>query len=148
MQIIDLSLNRLGGPLLGQFQGMSSLRVLDLADNRFTGDIPRSITDSSSIVTLRLNFNDFEGSVPPEFCDIEQLEADCLDLDQQDGTSSVPPVTCACCTRCCDPETRLCRSDGSNFNNSPPSGPVCDATYRWDPDSGVLSGDVNNNVFD
>lgn len=123
--------NDLDGPLSNNWHDKSSLKSLWLHGNTFTGTIPESFGNLGSLTSLRFSdnnivglvpeelsflsdmrelwtqFNQLEGSIPTEVCnlvdsgDLNVLEADCLPVEN-------PPVSCGCCSLCCDRDSEMC----------------------------------------
>jgi len=99
---LDLSSNRLKGPVPGALGRLEQLRSLDLSRNFLSGALPASISrDLAFLETIRLEGNFFADGLrafrfaPPSCREVpfRRFSADCL------GTK--PEVECPCCTSCC-----------------------------------------------
>ncbi|XP_059288664.1 receptor-like protein 43 [Lycium ferocissimum] len=99
---LDLSNNKIDGPIPNWFSGMSDsvphclgntveLIVLDLRSNNFSGTLPRLCAQSASYLrTIVLNGNQFEGPVPVSLLNCTDLEV--LDL----GNNAINDTFKAC----------------------------------------------------
>ena len=82
---LDLSSNRLTGPIPAELGDLSNLRTLDLADNRLTGPIPAELGDLSNLQTLQLVDNRLTGPIPAELGDLSNLQTLQLAINRLTG---------------------------------------------------------------
>jgi hypothetical protein len=94
LEVLDLSSNRLAGPILPDIVRLSSLRVLHLQNNLLTGPVPSELASLANLTSLWLETNQLSGSIPDELCASNvsasgspsaNVSVDCAD------------VTCLCC---------------------------------------------------
>ncbi|VVB12312.1 unnamed protein product [Arabis nemorensis] len=85
---INLSNNRLSGPIPGSIRNLKSLQILLLGANRFTGQIPGEIGSLKSLLKIDLSRNNFSGKFPPEFGDCQSLTY--LDLSHNQISGQIP----------------------------------------------------------
>lgn len=86
---LNLSNNRLSGPLptaLGNFLG---LKILLLDGNHLSGEIPAEIGGLKSVLKLDMSRNKFSGGIPPEISHCSSLTY--LDLSRNQLTGPMPP---------------------------------------------------------
>lgn len=101
LQSIDLQENRLTGTIPTTMGNMLALKNIFLNSNNFRGTVPTQLGKLSNLTLLLLDTNELKGSIPNEICNLKNhshlysLWVDC------DGTPT-PPVTCNCCSMCCD----------------------------------------------
>ncbi|KAM7262481.1 hypothetical protein ACFE04_000164 [Oxalis oulophora] len=67
----------------------SGLGTLDISNNRLSGPIPKWMAKISSLKELRMSNNNLEGSIPVEFCQFDKLGT--LDLSGNNISGTVPP---------------------------------------------------------
>mmetsp|Transcript_10053 Transcript_10053/g.28584 ORF Transcript_10053/g.28584 Transcript_10053/m.28584 type:complete len:1102 (+) Transcript_10053:561-3866(+) len=99
---LDLSENMLTGGLTSGITQMSSLENLVLYSNNLSDPIPTELGEMNTLKVISLAFNGFQGSIPTDVCDLPMLAtlvSDCAGKD---------PITCDCCTGCCDPLINIC----------------------------------------
>ncbi|KAL3644206.1 hypothetical protein CASFOL_012138 [Castilleja foliolosa] len=65
LSLIDLSVNKLTGPIPEQLGNLTKLQTLVLSVNNLTGEIPRSISEITTLVRFAANQNNFNGPIPP-----------------------------------------------------------------------------------
>uniref|UniRef100_A0A1J3FF28 non-specific serine/threonine protein kinase n=1 Tax=Noccaea caerulescens TaxID=107243 RepID=A0A1J3FF28_NOCCA len=85
---INLSNNRLSGPVPGSIRNLRSLQILLLGANRFTGQIPGEIGSLKSLLKIDMSRNNFSGKFPPEFGDCLSLTY--LDLSHNQISGQIP----------------------------------------------------------
>jgi len=119
---LDIQNNHLAGPIPGSLGELDELKYLSLDGNNFSGTIPdvfdnllnlgkqNSINDFCLPLEINLlhllfykeraylNFNDFNGAMPMSLCTLRE-EGALKDLWSDCGGY---PITCTCCTVCCD----------------------------------------------
>uniref|UniRef100_A0A5B6YYA6 Putative LRR receptor-like serine/threonine-protein kinase GSO2 n=1 Tax=Davidia involucrata TaxID=16924 RepID=A0A5B6YYA6_DAVIN len=89
IRVVQLSENRLQGPLSHALYNSTSLRMLDLSNNHLTGSIPDWIGSLSQLRILLLKNNHFEGKVPIQLCHLSGLSL--IDLSQNNFSGDIPP---------------------------------------------------------
>ncbi|KAK1262381.1 Receptor-like protein 2 [Acorus gramineus] len=72
---IDLSNNRLSGPVWPEFGKLGNLIVLDLSTNNLSGGIPRELSKMRSLEKLDLSNNDLTGAIPPSLVSLNFLSS-------------------------------------------------------------------------
>ncbi|KAA8519761.1 hypothetical protein F0562_014017 [Nyssa sinensis] len=87
--VVQLSGNRLQGPLSRALYNSSFLEMLDLSNNHLTGRIPHWIGSLSHLEILLLRNNHFEGEVPIQVCYLSDLRL--IDLSQNNLSGNIPP---------------------------------------------------------
>ena len=83
---LNLTGNRLHGPLPAELGGLTRLSELRLVDNSLTGSIPGELADLPALRVLWLADNYFSGCIPEGLRDVRDN-----DLDQLDLEDCVPP---------------------------------------------------------
>ncbi|KAK4749997.1 hypothetical protein SAY87_027446 [Trapa incisa] len=86
---LNLSNNRLSGPLPSSLSNYSSLQILLLSGNQFSGPIPPSIGELHQMLKLDLSQNRLSGDIPPEIGDCYHLTF--LDMSQNNLSGPIPP---------------------------------------------------------
>mmetsp|Transcript_12792 Transcript_12792/g.18641 ORF Transcript_12792/g.18641 Transcript_12792/m.18641 type:complete len:413 (-) Transcript_12792:199-1437(-) len=105
LQSLDLRNNRLSGPIPHTIGDLRELKFLSLDGNKFVGSIPDSIGFLDKLESVYLNFNDLSGNVPETICPLRNTKnkdnggGGLQDLWADCGSW---PLTCKCCTVCCD----------------------------------------------
>ncbi|KAK7267205.1 hypothetical protein RIF29_19870 [Crotalaria pallida] len=112
LQVIDLSKNRLSGPLpvkissslirlrLGgnsltgsipsdAFQAVKSLTYLEVENNHLTGVIPAALGSCRNLALLSLGQNQLSGALPPELGNLDQLQVLKLHMNKLNGAIPV-----------------------------------------------------------
>ncbi|KAJ4912736.1 Leucine-rich repeat receptor-like serine/threonine-protein kinase BAM3 [Raphanus sativus] len=85
---INLSNNRLSGPIPGSIKNLRSLQTLLLGANRFTGQIPGEIGSLKSLCKIDVSGNSLSGKVPPELGECQSLTY--LDLSHNQISGQIP----------------------------------------------------------
>ncbi|CAI9090732.1 OLC1v1025559C1 [Oldenlandia corymbosa var. corymbosa] len=85
---LNLSNNRLSGPLPTSIGMFSGLKNLLLSGNHLAGSIPSEVGKLSSILKLDLSKNNFSGNIPPEIGNCSSLTY--LDLSQNQISGPIP----------------------------------------------------------
>ncbi|KAM7265648.1 hypothetical protein ACFE04_003331 [Oxalis oulophora] len=67
----------------------SGLGTLDISNNRLSGPIPKWMAKISSLKEIRMSNNNLEGSIPAELCQLDKLGT--LDLSGNNISGTVPP---------------------------------------------------------
>ncbi|KAL0382882.1 UNVERIFIED_CONTAM: Receptor-like protein 9b [Sesamum calycinum] len=70
---IDLSKNRLTGPIPTELGTLSSIHTLNLSHNRLTGHIPTAFSNLHEIQSLDLSHNKLSGEIPSELISLNFL---------------------------------------------------------------------------
>ena len=64
MNIIDIPLNRINGPIKSDIKNAKFLGQLFVANNRLSGELlPAEISDATSLISINLNDNQLSGSI-------------------------------------------------------------------------------------
>ncbi|WZY69012.1 hypothetical protein YC2023_001252 [Brassica napus] len=85
---INLSNNRLSGPIPGSINNLRSLQILLLGSNRFTGQIPGEIGRLKGLLKIDMSMNSLSGKVPPELGECQSLTY--LDLSHNQLSGQIP----------------------------------------------------------
>ncbi|XP_077252283.1 leucine-rich receptor-like protein kinase family protein [Tasmannia lanceolata] len=85
---LNLSNNRLVGPLPCSIGNFSSLQILLLSGNQITGEIPSELGLLKHVWKLDMSRNNFSGTIPPEIGNCVLLTY--LDLSQNQLSGSIP----------------------------------------------------------
>ncbi|KAA8537152.1 hypothetical protein F0562_029622 [Nyssa sinensis] len=86
--LLNLSNNRLSGPLPTCTGNFSDLKILLLSGNQLTGEIPPEIGQLKNISKLDMSRNNFSGRIPPEIGNCLSLTY--LDLSQNQLSGPIP----------------------------------------------------------
>lgn len=73
---MDMSGNKLDGPIPESFSNLDLLESLDLSDNSLSGNLPEGIGNLPNLQSLFLGNNDFTGPVPASYSGISDLQVD------------------------------------------------------------------------
>ncbi len=65
LEILDLSNNRLTGPIPSTLGWLTELRTLDLSSNQLSGEIPPELGELPNLQEIALAGNQFTGCIPP-----------------------------------------------------------------------------------
>ncbi|KAL3804495.1 hypothetical protein HJC23_002534 [Cyclotella cryptica] len=98
LESLDVQNNHLAGPIPQSLGELDELRYLSLDGNNFSGSIPDVFYELTNLERAYLNFNDFNGAMPPSLCTLRE-DGSLTDLWSDCGGY---PITCTCCTVCCD----------------------------------------------
>ncbi|KAK9152561.1 hypothetical protein Sjap_000041 [Stephania japonica] len=85
---LNLSNNRLSGPLPSSIGKFSGLQILLLSGNQFTGEIPAELGQLKNVWKLDISKNNFTGEIPPEIGNCVLLTY--LDLSQNQLFGPIP----------------------------------------------------------
>ncbi|KAI6671731.1 hypothetical protein NL676_006616 [Syzygium grande] len=85
---LDLSANKLTGPIPIELGKMRQITLLDLSDNRLSGELPSSLVSCDSLEFLYLRGNLFEGSIPSSLKSLKGIQE--LDLSRNNFTGKIP----------------------------------------------------------
>lgn len=88
LQFLDLSSNYLTGNIVSQLQELGALRNLNLGFNSFNGSLPTNLGKAMALEELRLLSNSFVGNIPDQITDYQNLTA--VDLSGNKLNGSVP----------------------------------------------------------
>ncbi len=86
---LDLSGQRLSGPIPPGLGALANLERLDLAGNNLSGPVPPALRSLQNLESLQLSWNDLSGPIPPELGTLANLER--LDLAGNDLSGPIPP---------------------------------------------------------
>ena len=87
---LDLSDNKLSGPIPSELGDLSYLTTLSLHSNALTGTVPSALGNLSNLTTLSLHTNGLTGALPSALGDLSNLRY--LSLHTNALTGSVPPA--------------------------------------------------------
>ncbi|KAK3007423.1 hypothetical protein RJ639_015196 [Escallonia herrerae] len=73
MSGIDLSWNKLTGPIPYEIGYLSDIHALNLSHNYLTGPIPESFSNLRQIESLDLSHNSLSGQIPPQLVELNYL---------------------------------------------------------------------------
>ncbi|CAL9084858.1 unnamed protein product, partial [Musa hybrid cultivar] len=85
---LNLSNNRLSGPLPSSIGNFSSLQMLLLSGNQFTGELPSQLGVLKHVLKIDVSRNNFSGGIPPEIGDC--ISVTYLDLSQNELIGPIP----------------------------------------------------------
>lgn len=86
---LDLSSNKISGPLPTDLFRLERIEIIDLHSNTFVGEIPRDINaDQDKLRFLALHQNRFTGSIPPTIGNLHKLTH--IDLSNNRLTGRMP----------------------------------------------------------
>ncbi|GLJ13973.1 hypothetical protein SUGI_0223460 [Cryptomeria japonica] len=88
VQAIDISANKLSGPIPGDIGRCSGLKYLNLAKNELGGMVPISIGQLKSLESIDVSFNEFSGPVPHSIANLTMLQH--LNFSYNNLNGSVP----------------------------------------------------------
>ncbi|OAY78749.1 hypothetical protein ACMD2_02224 [Ananas comosus] len=88
LRSIDLSSNSLSGPLPDSFGDLLALRNASLSNNSFSGPIPASFAALSALARLDLSSNQFNGSIPASLSELRGLRV--LNLENNNFQGVIP----------------------------------------------------------
>ncbi|KAK2633916.1 hypothetical protein Ddye_028708 [Dipteronia dyeriana] len=75
MSGVDLSCNKLIGPIPPQVRNLTRIHTLNLSHNNLTGPIPLTFSKLKQIESLDLSYNNLNGKVPPQLVDLYTLSS-------------------------------------------------------------------------
>ncbi|KAI3411636.1 Protein kinase domain-containing protein, partial [Psidium guajava] len=85
---LDLSANKLAGPIPLELGKMRQITHLDLSDNRLSGELPSSLVSCVSLEFLYLSRNLLKGSIPSSLKSLKGIQE--LDLSRNNFTGNIP----------------------------------------------------------
>ncbi|KAI3748944.1 hypothetical protein L6452_12402 [Arctium lappa] len=88
---LDLSGNKLTGPIPGELMGLLGLRWLNLSGNHLTGRIPEAIGEMALLESLDLSVNELDGRIPSSMSRLTTLNW--LNLSSNKLTGEIPTST-------------------------------------------------------
>lgn len=71
--VLDLSNNRLSGPLPGKIGDLKKIRILDLSNNSFSGELPKNIGKLKDARQVVLSLNLIQGNIPADIRKMKNL---------------------------------------------------------------------------
>ncbi|KAG5564233.1 hypothetical protein RHGRI_000437 [Rhododendron griersonianum] len=142
---INLSHNRLIGPIPPEIGNLSHIKALNLSHNNFTGTIPVTFSNLKSIESLDLSYNHLNGKIPSQLTELYSLAV--FNLSYNNLSGRMPPRVKQFATfdlssyvgnplLCGEPLPRKC-----NATDQPPSTPRA-AVNDTEEDSGFMDMDV------
>lgn len=87
MEILDLSYNRLSGPVSGALAGLKSIKVLNISSNSIHGDLSE-LRGFSNLLVFNISNNSFTGQFNPQICSSSN-EIHILDMSLNGFTGSL-----------------------------------------------------------
>ncbi|XP_059073234.1 putative leucine-rich repeat receptor-like serine/threonine-protein kinase At2g24130 [Cryptomeria japonica] len=88
IQAIDISANKLSGPIPGDIGSCSGLQYLNLSENKLEGIVPISIGQLKSLESIDLSFNELSGPVPRSIANLTMLQH--LNFSYNNLNGSIP----------------------------------------------------------
>ncbi|KAH7860500.1 hypothetical protein Vadar_014111 [Vaccinium darrowii] len=85
---INLSHNRLTGPIPPEIGNLSHIEVLNFSHNHLTGTIPATFSNLKSIESLDLSYNNLSGKIPSQLTELYSLEV--FDLSNNNLSGRTP----------------------------------------------------------
>ncbi|KAK1575694.1 hypothetical protein Q3G72_007655 [Acer saccharum] len=73
MSGVDLSCNKLTGPIPPQVGNLTRIHTLNLSHNNLTGPIPLTFSKLEQIESLDLSYNNLNGKIPPQLVELNYL---------------------------------------------------------------------------
>ncbi|KAH7841935.1 hypothetical protein Vadar_023694 [Vaccinium darrowii] len=86
---INLSHNKLSGPIPHEIGNLSHIKVLNLSHNNLTGTIPATFSNLKSIESLDLSYNHLYGKIPSELTELSFLAV--FNLSYNNLSGRMPP---------------------------------------------------------
>ncbi|KAM0908803.1 hypothetical protein ACQ4PT_015221 [Festuca glaucescens] len=134
---IDLTTNRLTGPIPEAFGHLPNLATLNLYYNNFSGEIPASIGRLPSLVTLMLFSNRLNGTLPPDLGKNSSSGLLYIEVDDNDITGAIPEGLCA------NGKFQSFNAKNNGLTGSIPAGLAgCATLTNLQLDNNQLSGEV------
>ncbi|TXG48068.1 hypothetical protein EZV62_027362 [Acer yangbiense] len=75
MSGVDLSCNKLTGPIPPQVGNLTRIHTLNLSHNNLTGPIPLTFSKLEQIESLDLSYNNLNGKIPPQLVELYTLSS-------------------------------------------------------------------------
>jgi Leucine-rich repeat (LRR) protein len=85
---LDLSYNKLIGPIPSEISSLNNLELLNLSNNQLSGKIPASLGQCLNLQSLRLDANYLEGSIPASLMNLRGIVE--MDLSQNNLSGEIP----------------------------------------------------------
>ncbi|MFZ1706028.1 MAG: hypothetical protein WAT79_16905 [Saprospiraceae bacterium] len=85
LEVLNLSSNILGGPVIVELGSLTNLKILNLSLNYFKNSLPSSLGNLQNLKQLLLNQNEISGVIPSTFGQLSNIEEIILSKNQLSG---------------------------------------------------------------
>ncbi|RVW24969.1 Receptor like protein 42 [Vitis vinifera] len=73
MSGMDLSGNKLTGPIPPEIGYLSGIHIINLSHNHFSGHIPETFSNLKEVESLDISYNELAGQIPPQLIELNNL---------------------------------------------------------------------------